>query len=415
MLPTCLGNRKQQVGIAHFLACIPSPSPSPLPLPFPLIRRLFHNLRTYRIRVLPQTTSNSETSLLYPSVMEACLAITEILEAILLRFDMKTLLVSATRVNKTWNQLINTSPQLQQYLFFRPMTQGVASKLPIVPPHLDLGPDDPRLNPLLVEKFSPCFFDFFTEHHPYRGSGPFYALPWTNTAQREVKYVRRSRSPRYGIRKPHPTEESVALKERQARRHFTRSGASWRRMLMTQPPPQMLGFVSIRIDPSLRLDEAWTYARMIEPGPNITSNDLVKMGYLYDLMQSYVSRFRFANLWYRIHWYQPPEEFITDLHKFYIDTQLSSKSTCLAIDIIKEPVSLNHTSPHPLEPSEFDSIFRCDESTMPNIEFQEQLVWQGSWIHRPAPKVFEDEVTPLPGPEWRPEETEETEEEGQTV
>lgn len=58
--------------------------------------------------------------------MDEVLGTTELLEAILLSLDQRTLLVSAQRVNHTWHTLIQISTTLQQALFFRPSWQAMA-------------------------------------------------------------------------------------------------------------------------------------------------------------------------------------------------------------------------------------------------------------------------------------------------
>ncbi|KAJ5995143.1 hypothetical protein N7481_002120 [Penicillium waksmanii] len=52
----------------------------------------------------------------------------ELLEIILLHLDIRTLLVSAQRVCQTWKVLIQTSPAIQQALFFRSATPNPNSK-----------------------------------------------------------------------------------------------------------------------------------------------------------------------------------------------------------------------------------------------------------------------------------------------
>lgn len=52
--------------------------------------------------------------------MNHALATVELLELILLEIDTQTLLTSATRVCKFWNDVIQQSAQLQSALFFRP-------------------------------------------------------------------------------------------------------------------------------------------------------------------------------------------------------------------------------------------------------------------------------------------------------
>lgn len=114
-------------------------------------------------------------------------AITEIAENILSQLCLKDLLL-AQRVSKSWRDLIQSSPRLQQDLFFRPReAKGSAD-----------GTRTRVLNPLLVEHM-PLWFS--------RGK---------NVWRQRVTDV--------------PWAETVA------RLAFMRKEASWRNMLITQPP-----------------------------------------------------------------------------------------------------------------------------------------------------------------------------------
>lgn len=83
--------------------------------------------------------------------MERFLGIPELLEVVLLQLDNRTLLTSANRVSRDWNELIQTSPQIQQKLFFRPAADA---------PTKD-GADRPSilLNPLLHQHISKMLYE----------------------------------------------------------------------------------------------------------------------------------------------------------------------------------------------------------------------------------------------------------------
>lgn len=53
--------------------------------------------------------------------MDVAVGIAELLEAVLLELDMRTLLVSAQRVSKHWHAVIKHSPRIQQALFYTPV------------------------------------------------------------------------------------------------------------------------------------------------------------------------------------------------------------------------------------------------------------------------------------------------------
>ena len=297
--------------------------------------------------------------------MEKALGILELLEAVLLHVDMKTLLISAIRVNKTWNQLINTSPQLQKLLYFQPMTQNAASRLPPVPLSLDIGPDSPRLNPLLLQTFGRYFFDFSETYGFWRTATALYALPWTSSAAKEmVRPGNDEKAPEYRILVPTDMPRLEVRRERHCRRHFTRAGASWRRMLVTQPPPPSFGFVSTEEFEALwetRIVDRFQQG-MIAPGTNMITNDYLTMGNLYDMVQYFASHHKLISI--RIHWYQPARGFVTRSHEDAIRSQL--KETWVAIEMFKPKQEYRdlwaQTPDHKLDPSDFEDVFRCDES-----------------------------------------------------
>ncbi|WEW56031.1 hypothetical protein PRK78_001466 [Emydomyces testavorans] len=124
----------------------------------------------------------------------------ELLESVLLQMDMRTLLTSAQLVCRHWHTMINESPALQKALFFKAQENAPNNAKQII-------------NPLLAEVFSP----FFT---------------WES--------ARESENPRRG-----PTQgvfDNLPLtKNKDA---FLRKGASWRRMLVMQPPARSMGVIT---------------------------------------------------------------------------------------------------------------------------------------------------------------------------
>ena len=151
-------------------------------------------------------------------------AICELLEAILLDVDMRTLLVSVQRVCKRWNAVIASSPPLQRRLFFLPSfprSSCEASSTAYASVQ-----DCFEQNPLLQWAF-PCFFvqDFDKgpcPDHVQRGHLPKgFVLAGTrgNVWRTELLPMLDTR-----------------FRERR-HRACARRCASWRRMLVSQPPP----------------------------------------------------------------------------------------------------------------------------------------------------------------------------------
>ncbi|KAL3443587.1 hypothetical protein BJX65DRAFT_311747 [Aspergillus insuetus] len=123
----------------------------------------------------------------------------EILEMILLEMDMRTLLTSGQRVCHTWTNLIRTSRSIQRALFFIPTKESewaTAEKIP---------------NPLLAEVF-PSIFPASDEDDDDRFA--YSSLPMA--------------------------------KDTETMNRFVQPNASWRRMLVQQPPLKNIGLFHVR-------------------------------------------------------------------------------------------------------------------------------------------------------------------------
>ncbi|RYP62030.1 hypothetical protein DL771_009900 [Monosporascus sp. 5C6A] len=114
----------------------------------------------------------------------------ELLEAILLKLDIRTVISSAQLVNRQWHDLITKSPAIQQAIFFKP---------------IEAADGAPLRNALLTELFPPFFGD-------------------SNKRRSVIDAFK---------------ELAMAREERLAA--FKREDASWRRMLVQQPPVRELG------------------------------------------------------------------------------------------------------------------------------------------------------------------------------
>ncbi|RYP69404.1 hypothetical protein DL770_008241 [Monosporascus sp. CRB-9-2] len=159
---------------------------------------------------------------------------TELLEAILLKLDIRTVILSAQLVNRQWHDLITKSPAIQQAIFFKPVeaTNGA-----------------PLRNPLLTELFPPFF-----------------------GGENEMRFAI-------------DAFEELAMARQERLAAFRREGASWRRMLVQQPPVRELGM--------------WeTVSRMGGDGHTFRRErypEGLRMGELYDLVA--VIRYRFCVFW----------------------------------------------------------------------------------------------------------------------
>lgn len=121
----------------------------------------------------------------------------DILELIFARLDLRTLLTSAQRTCRVWSDLIQSSPAIQKVLFFKP-----------VPTHPSR---EKILNPLLAEVFP----SIFQQHEAIRQHPD---QPFTKFTFTSFDMVKRHRKWRL----------------------YLRPEASWRRMLVQQPPAYSL-------------------------------------------------------------------------------------------------------------------------------------------------------------------------------
>lgn len=297
-------------------------------------------------------------------------AVPELHEAILWHTDMLTVLVSAQRVSKAWRALITTSPALQQKLFFQPIpgdapptaVAGQQSVDDLVADTTDWckgkATDDalpwPTRNPLLVKYFSPCFFEIHDKAY-FRQANAFMALPWTPNPRREEL-------DEDGImRSIHvdPPEDAYVQPFRQ---QFHRSGASWRRMLVTQPSVRQLGYIwsTETVEGPFFTSEyvARINSTTIPPKNDGTPSPVLRMGQLYDLVQERACRHDLHCLRFRVHWDTMQEPAYCE------ESQALGARLIAQSRVVVEFVSQEYPSNSPKDPQDpdvFDHVFRCDE------------------------------------------------------
>ena len=332
--------------------------------------------------------------------MESVFSTTELLEAALLHVDMTTLLVSCLRVSRTWNRVIAHSPALQRALYFQPVPQN---QQPDQEAEVAEWIRNFELNPLLVEKFGPLFFDFVSdgpeyedreERHGYvRRANSFYALPWTPSACKEydvhdprpnVNQVLRYSTTPPGIAE---SDAEAISRERTLRRRFTRRSASWRRMLVSQPPPSRLGFlwedslenlpyvetarsVSVAIlDCELQTENGRSLDRSGEDVFSVGSG--LRMGRLYDLLQHRAGHHETPSVWFRVLWGRLREPFFSD---HFRDTcrDVLSKAGVVVEFICTDDYGWSNCFRDPPDTVAFDRVFRCDDHQL--LEFETEVI-----------------------------------------
>lgn len=317
--------------------------------------------------------------------MKAVLAVSELLEAIFLHLDMNTLLLSIMRVNKKWHGIISTSPALQQALYFK--------QIPSIPKECEHDGVEPVLNPLLIEKFGSCFFDFGPTSGYVRRAGSFFTLPWT-AKHHQTKHISEGpyRTPSCQVAAPSGSDlvEPDILETFQAsndRRRFTNRGASWRRMLVSQPPPPGMGYLLWETESSFSGPQTVS-TEMI---PAKTSDGL-RMGELYDFVQYHAGHHEHHSLWFRVSWGKPQPPFVSWMYEYYCEKLF--EKTSVVVECLHKDDELRWN--HPREPADvdvFDFVFRCDEFSHVKVEPEKyvayepgmlgmdfgQIVWSSCW------------------------------------
>lgn len=143
----------------------------------------------------------------------------ELLEGILQHLNMQTLLVISQLVCKRWHTVVEASSVLQQRLYFRPHATGqiqVASRT------------ERRKNPLLEQHFQPLFEDTISSEHTTHRQG----------------IARRGYAGLGPLQLRVPGMSIANMKQgRKKHKAFVRTGASWRRMLVTQPPIESITYL----------------------------------------------------------------------------------------------------------------------------------------------------------------------------
>lgn len=262
----------------------------------------------------------------------------ELLELVLLNLDMKTRLVSASRVCKFWHATIKESPRIQRASFFQP-------EKPFESPE-----EKPELNPLLVEVFGDKFFDVGPEKPPARRAESFWKLPWAPSALTKLKA---------------PTGSILSVEPSCRQESFTRAGASWRRMLVSQPPPPFLGFMWLDDNPReprrrLRIDSL----SRVQKNPSSSSPAGVTMGQLYDTIQLFIMEQLYSGLFYRVHWDKICERQIERNPDIKETSDSAIERTNLVVDFWDDDYYLSsYYGPFKMDATR--SVFACEESCRP--------------------------------------------------
>ncbi|KAI0973224.1 F-box domain-containing protein [Xylaria arbuscula] len=301
--------------------------------------------------------------------MERVLSIPELLEFILLHLDMKTLLVSASRVNNTWNAVINTSISIQRALYFQPIEKSQQSA----------SACQPAVNPLLKERFGSCFFDTGNLYGYLRRANSFYTMPcaglsWDKGNNPIPSWPRG------------PEVEDLTLQQsleiEAACRKFTRKEASWRKMLVSQPPPPSLGVLRAENveDPSQYGGRVQTTLLRLET--DRASSGLC-MGTLYDLVQYHTGHHTRISRWFRVVWNEVRKPYSTPSAKLFCRRLLQRTSVVVEFYHTFDVGFINHKEPINL--SLFERTFRSEAYREINIDIEEEAFTVGDVLTMSGP------------------------------
>lgn len=173
-----------------------------------------------------------------------------LIQKILEHTDFKTILINGNRVNKTWYLAIFTSPALKEMMFISPMSDMGIKPFGWLGEDGHGTVDNPIINPLLVENFGNIIFKCDSHYGKFHRSESLFTMPWTSDRHELVEYRGNNGGPPGRVRIEDPLARAGArrttaadLRAKEHRERFTRLGASWRRMVASQPPPPQLGFL----------------------------------------------------------------------------------------------------------------------------------------------------------------------------
>ncbi|KAE9382252.1 hypothetical protein N431DRAFT_425683 [Stipitochalara longipes BDJ] len=196
----------------------------------------------------------------HSSAPERAFSIPEVLEAILLNIQPRHLLVDAQRVNRTWHSTVKYSPALQRLLFFEACPKN--------------DNREPEFNLLLIAAFPPFF-----NHNP--------------DVEDDAKWTQESLS---------RIDWNSSLPKRDA---YSREEASWRQMLVLQPPIT-----------ELNIFKSWSsMTGMGKIRGRVTVPEGLRMGLLYDLVEEEAhAGTTFQSTDFDLHWNLPTLENRTIRH-----------------------------------------------------------------------------------------------------
>ncbi|KAE8411051.1 hypothetical protein BDV36DRAFT_289059 [Aspergillus pseudocaelatus] len=157
---------------------------------------------------------------------------------------------------------------------------------------------------------------------------------------------------------------------------FTRSGASWRRMLVLQPAPPALGYgwVLITDNPqpaALSLEPVFP-SEPRSPLPPPISQTGLRFGLLYDLLQYHAGHHQYPSLYFRVIWGRRYAPLLWDAMENVCRQLL--EETSVIVQIFHDN---NDLEQEPADVEAWDSAFRSEDSQLPHEHLKE--VYRNPW------------------------------------
>lgn len=194
----------------------------------------------------------------------------ELLETILGHVDMTTVLL-AQLVSTRWRSIIQSSLLLQRQLFFVPALSVPGTSTKCHAPSMET----PTHNPLLKKYFGCLYTPLNTMEDGLGGS-------WRGRISEDTNYLRTGKLMGMGM-----AGVAGRIAGTGKPTSFLRVGASWRRMLVSQPPPQRLEYIHV-LDGRSRFNYdrqgPWSSQRMAKQYKTVSLPEGLTMGQLYDLV-----------------------------------------------------------------------------------------------------------------------------------
>lgn len=167
-------------------------------------------------------------------------------------------------------------------------------------------------------------------------------------------------------------DRDMAHVEETSRNRFTRHGASWRRMLVSQPPPHALGYLEMNETKLNDIYSSGEYQRniwtaIVDP---ITPDYGLRMGQLYDLVQYRTGHHDSISTWFRVIWHVQRGPPMSDFSQDAADKMMAH--TGVVVEFYEE--SNPFCRRDPLHAEGFDSVFRSHDFKLPVVKTERKTI-----------------------------------------